>query len=94
MAMGVPSIATRNCGASELLVSDRDFLLIDAFSVDQIKESLLRLYESAELRERLEANGPRAIADLQEDGLALPYEEGVDRLLYQIQTSRLVQSVV
>jgi len=81
MASGVPSIATRNCGASELLVDDRDCLLVDAFSVDQIKDAVLRLYESRELRDRLESNGPRAVAALQVGGLSRPHEEGMDLLL-------------
>lgn len=88
MASGVPSIATRNCGASELLVHDRDCLLIDAFSVDQIKEAVLRLYESRELRDRLEIHGPRAVAALQEGGLSRPHEEGMDRLLRAIGQQR------
>ena len=84
MASGVPSIATRNCGASELLVDDRDCLLIDAFSVDQIKDAVLRLYESSDLRDQLESNGPKAVAALQEGGLSRPHEEGMDRLLHAI----------
>jgi glycosyltransferase involved in cell wall biosynthesis len=92
LANGAPSIATRNCGASELLVPERDCLLIDAFSVEQIKEAVLRLYESRELRERLEASGPAAVAALQQDGVARPYEEGVDRLLRAVATARLVKS--
>jgi glycosyltransferase involved in cell wall biosynthesis len=81
LANGLPSIATRNCGASELLVAERDCLLIDAFSVDQIKQSILRLYESPELRTRLAEAGPAAVDALQEDGVAKPYEEGIERLL-------------
>ena len=92
MARGVPTIATRNCGASELLVPDRDFLLIDAFSVEQIKDAVLRLYESRDLRERLETSGPMAIAALQEGGLARPYEEGLDRLFEAISTAKNLQS--
>jgi glycosyltransferase involved in cell wall biosynthesis len=92
MAAGVPSIATRNCGASELLVPDRDCLLIDAFSVEQIKDAVLRLYESKELRERLEKSGPAAVAALQEGGVATPYEEGVDRLLQAVARAKLVES--
>jgi glycosyltransferase involved in cell wall biosynthesis len=88
LANGVPSIATRNCGASELLVEERDALLIDAFSVEQIKEAVLRLYESSELRERLAAAGPVAVAGLQEGDLALPYEAGIDRLLVAIADTR------
>jgi glycosyltransferase involved in cell wall biosynthesis len=92
MASGVPSIVSRNCGASELLVPERDFLVIDAFSVEQIKEAILRLYESRELRERLETNGPVAIAALQQDGVAKPYEEGVDRLIQVVGAARRVKS--
>jgi glycosyltransferase involved in cell wall biosynthesis len=92
MASGVPSIVSRNCGASELLVPERDCLVIDAFSVEQIKEAILRLYESRELRERLETNGPVAIAALQQDGVAKPYEEGVDRLIQVVGAARRVKS--
>ena len=92
MASGVPSIATRNCGASELLVPDRDCLLIEPFSVDQIKEAVLRLYESRDLREQLEANGPAAVAALQEDGLSRPYEEGLDCLFAAIKDANLSRS--
>lgn len=81
LANGVPSIATRNCGASELLVPERDCLLIDAFSVEQIKEAVLRIYESNDLRERLCRSGPAAVEALQEGGVPRPYEDGVDRLL-------------
>ena len=92
MANGVPSIATRNRSASELLVPDRDCLLIDPFSVEQIKDAVLRLYESRELRERLGKSGPEAVAALQEGGVARPYEHGVDRLLEAISIARLVKS--
>ena len=78
VANGVPSVATRNCGASELLVAERDCLLIDAFSVEQIKEAVLRLYEDRDLRDRLSVSGPAAVEALQEGGLPRPYEDGVD----------------
>jgi glycosyltransferase involved in cell wall biosynthesis len=80
LANGVPSIATRNCGASELLVDGQDCLVIDAGSVEQLKDALLRLYDSAELRERLALNGPAAVAALQQGEAARPYEEGVDAM--------------
>jgi glycosyltransferase involved in cell wall biosynthesis len=92
MANGVASIATRNCGASELLVPDRDFLLIDAFSVEQIKTAVLRLYESRELRESLGEAGREAAAALEDSGSAKPYVAGMDHLLQAIASARLVQS--
>lgn len=92
IAAGVPSIATRNCGASELLVPDHDCLLIDAFSVEQIKDAVLRLYESRDLRERLEKSGPAAVAALQDGEAVTPYEEGMDRLLLAAARAKLVES--
>ena len=81
LAHGVPCIATRNCGAAELLAPERDALIIDACSVEQIKESLLRLYRSEELRQQLRVAGPAAVEALQQGDLALPYEAGIDTLL-------------
>jgi len=86
VANGVPSIATRNCGASELLEAERDCLLIDAFSVEQIKVAVLRLFESKDLRDKLTRNGPTAVEALQEGGLPRPYEDGLDDLLGRIKT--------
>ena len=84
LAMGLPSIATRNCGASELLVTERDCLLVDAFSVQQIHDAILRIYESTDLRDQLEVGGPKAVAALQQDGRANAYEQGLDELLASI----------
>ncbi len=92
VANGVPSIATRNCGASELLSDERDVLLIDAFSVEQIKHSLQRLYDSQELRGRLTLSGPAAVEALQVGGIARPYEDGIGRLFEAIAGSRLLES--
>jgi len=80
LANGIPSVATRNCGASELMVDGQDCLVIDAGSVEQLKDALLRLYESAELREKLAVNGPAAVATLQQGEAVRPYEEGMDAM--------------
>jgi glycosyltransferase involved in cell wall biosynthesis len=84
MANGVPSIATRNTGASELLTPGRDAVIIDACSVDQIKDSLRILYESAETRERLGLSGQATVKALMDGESARPYENGIDRLLATI----------
>ena len=88
LANGVPSIATHNCGASELLVNGRNAILIDAFSVDQIKDSIQTLYESLELRARYEQAGPGAVANLQSGESAALYDAGIDRLLARAQGLR------
>ena len=92
VANGVPSVATRNCGASELLEAERDCLLIDAFSVEQIKETVLRLYEDSNLRDRLSVSGPAAVEALQEGGLPRPYEEGLDQLLVRMKEAKSLHS--
>jgi glycosyltransferase involved in cell wall biosynthesis len=94
LANGVPSIATRNCGASELLVDEQDCLLIDAFSVEQIKEAVLRLYESRELRERLSTGGAAAVHALQQSKAGTPYDEGIDRLIARISDAKLIKTDV
>ena len=81
MARGVASIATHSTGASELLVNRRDAILIDAGSVEQIKQAIAGLYESAELRERIGLNGQAAVSALMDGDIARPYAEGIDRLL-------------
>jgi len=81
LASGVPSIATRNTGSSELLVAGRDAIVIDPFSVEQVKQSLLTLYESEEARERFAQNGQAAVSSLMDGGKARLYEAGIDRLL-------------
>ncbi len=91
LANGVPSIATRHCGAAELLTPEQDFLLIEPFSVEQIKQSIQRLYASNELRERLTKHGSAAIQSLEAGGLPAPYEAGIDHLL---QTLRRVSIAI
>jgi hypothetical protein len=85
MANGVPSIATHTTGASELLEGGHDALLIDAWSVEQIKKSLSALYESAELREQLGLSGQAKVSSLMEGETARHYEQGIDHLLAAVQ---------
>lgn len=84
MGNGVPSIATGNCGAAELLVPEQDFLRIDAFSVESIERAVRLLYESAETRQRLERNGPWAVEGIAGGGAAGLYESGIDHLLQRM----------
>jgi glycosyltransferase involved in cell wall biosynthesis len=81
LANGVPSITTTNTGASELLRAGQDAVIIDPFSVEQIKDSLLMLYESADVRSRMGASGQAAVKSLMDGERARPYENGIDRLL-------------
>lgn len=84
LSHGIPAIATRNCGASELLVDGQDFLLIDACSVSQIESALLTLFESAETRERLSRNGPPAARAAGNAHGEQRYGAAMDELLLRI----------
>jgi glycosyltransferase involved in cell wall biosynthesis len=74
MANGVPTISTRNCGASELLTDGQDGLIIDAGSEDQLAEAIERLYDDEPLRQAVALAGQQtamriAASTLYEDAL-------------------------
>ncbi len=78
MANGVPSIATRNCGASELLTDGVDGLLIDAGSVDQLVESITTLYEDEQRRQAIALAGQATVDRIAATTL---YEDALRQLL-------------
>ncbi len=78
MANGVPSIATRNCGASELLTDGVDGLVIDAGSTDQLAEAIASLYEDEPRRQALAIAGQATVERISETTL---YEEALLQLL-------------
>jgi glycosyltransferase involved in cell wall biosynthesis len=64
MSAGVASIASTNCGSSELIENNVDGLVIAPRNVEQIMESILRLYEDEPLRQRLGAAGARRVGQI------------------------------
>ena len=80
LAHGTPCVATRNCGASELLSDEVDALIVDAYSPEQLAMAIQRLHSDDGLRVRLGAAGKAAVKALQPDGIPLPYERGMDSL--------------
>ncbi len=78
MANGVPSIATRNCGASELLRDGVDGLVIDAGSVEQLAAAMLSLYEDEERRQAIAVAGQQAVERI---ATATLYEDALSGLL-------------
>ena len=78
MANGVPAIATRNCGASELLTDGVDGLVIDAGSVDQLVAAISTLYEDEEQRQAIAVAGQQTVERI--SGTTL-YEDALRRLL-------------
>ncbi len=69
MAHGVPVITTINTGASELLTSGVDGIVVPPFSTDALAEAILRLYESAELRRNLGDAGRATVARVEQQQL-------------------------
>ena len=78
MANGVPSIATRNCGASELLTDGVDGLVIDAGSVDQLAEAISLLYEDEPRRQAIALAGQATVERISVTTL---YEDALCQLL-------------
>ncbi len=78
MANGVPAIATRNCGASELLTDGVDGLVIDAGSVDQLVAAISSLYEDEEQRQAIAVAGQQTVARISATTL---YEDALQQLL-------------
>ena len=78
MANGVPSIVTRNCGASELLTDGTDGLVIDAGNVDQLAESILTLYRDEERRRSIAIAGQAAVERISTTTI---YEDALRQLL-------------
>jgi glycosyltransferase involved in cell wall biosynthesis len=74
MANGVASIATRSCGASELLTDGVDGLVVDAANTDQLAAAILALYSDDERRQAIASEGQAtafriASSDLYESAL-------------------------
>ncbi len=78
MANGVPSIATRNCGASELLSDGVDGLVIDAGSTDQLAVAIESLYRDEPRRQAIAVAGQAAVERISESSL---YEDALVNLL-------------
>ena len=81
MANGRPCITTTNTGASELLTHGRDALIVEPANEEQLANSILRLYESEELRRTLARAGRRTAGSI----LSLPkYAQGIASLMRRI----------
>ncbi len=75
MANGVPAVATRNCGASELLTDGVDGLLVDAGSSEQLAAAIESIYRDEPRRQSIARAGQSTVerisaSTLYEDALA------------------------
>ena len=85
LASGVPVIATRACGAAELLTDGRDSLLVPPGDEDALAETILRLYESDDLRRGLGEAGATTAQRVQESRV---YETAVCDLVVRLASQR------
>jgi len=83
LASGVPVVATRACGAAELLTDGADSLLVPPGDEDALAGKLLRLYESKELRRSLGEAGAATAVRVQESRV---YETAIRGLVAQLAT--------
>ena len=87
MANGVPSIATRNCGASELLTDGVDGLVIDAADTSQLEAAISALYRDEERRQDVARAG---LATAERISNSTLYEDALVRLLASAQPAAAV----
>ena len=81
MAHGCACITTTNTGASELLTHGRDAMIVKPGDEDELADSILRLYESEELRQNL-ACAARTTADVVR--FSRKYAHGIASLMNKI----------
>lgn len=84
MANGVPSIATRNCGASELLTDGVDGLVIDAGSAEQLAGAILSLYQDEERRQAIAIAGQATVERISATSI---YEDALCEILEPVSTT-------
>jgi len=81
LASGLPAIATRACGAAELLTDRLDSLLVPPGDEDALTENILRLYESRDLRHELGEAGAATAARVQDSRV---YETAICALVARL----------
>jgi glycosyltransferase involved in cell wall biosynthesis len=87
MANGLPCIATTHCGASELLTSSKDSIIVEPMNADQIASAVLSFYESEEYRLQIAMAGRASLRTLMPDGRSPLYQESIGLLLQHAGTS-------
>jgi glycosyltransferase involved in cell wall biosynthesis len=80
MSNEVACIATRNCGASELVRDDRDALVIPAFDADAIAKAIEALYRNAEYRIYIGRNGRALISSFTKYGGSTIYRNALSKV--------------
>ena len=88
IAHGIPTIATNNCGASELLRPGEDALIIEPGNVDALAEAIESLYSSLELRRHLMVQGRHTVQALEANGEFSLYSRALDELAERVLRQR------
>ena len=88
IAHGIPTIATSNCGASELLRPGEDALIIEPGNVDALAEAIESLHSSTELRRHLTMQGRRTVQALEANGEYSLYTQALEELTERLSRQR------
>lgn len=92
MANQVPCIATTHCGASELLTSGRDGIVIPPFHAELLAEALLSLFEREELRRSLAAAARTTAVAMGRNESSPLYDAAIGKLLESLSLPAAVGS--
>lgn len=84
MAHGVPVIATTHCGASELIETEKQGLIVAPGNEDALAGAILRMYESKELRQRLGEAGRELAMELQRAGAEGMYASAIREVVRRV----------
>ncbi len=87
MANGVPCIATTHCGASELLTSGVDGIVIPPRSTEQLQAAMESLYRDEELRQSIARAGVQTVERI---SASSQYEDAMLQLLHNRQPATSV----
>jgi glycosyltransferase involved in cell wall biosynthesis len=86
MSNYVPSIATTNVGASEVVTDGRDGIVVEPANEDQLAGAILRLYESEEFRRAMGIAAAETARNVASTSL---YENAIDSLMARLHKDRL-----
>jgi len=81
MGNSVPCIATTSCGASELLTSGVDSIVVEPACEDELAKAILHLYSSEETRFEMGRAGARTVQRVAASRL---YEKAIDSLFSKL----------
>jgi len=63
MAMGIPVVATNVCGINEIVINNKNGLLVENQNVGQLFQAIQKVYKNSNLRRRFSVEGINTVTD-------------------------------